>query len=98
MTNDERLELNDADLRAVMGTAHGRRLVWRLLVQAGLYSSSYAADALATAFNEGRRSVGLALMAEAQRVTTDLYVAMVREQLNVDLQQAHAPKPPRNEE
>jgi hypothetical protein len=57
-----------SDLRAVMGTATGRRFVWRLLnSDTGINSLSYTGDPSSTDFNEGRRSVGLNLLGEIQR-------------------------------
>jgi hypothetical protein len=71
---------NDADLRQVLSTLEGRRFFWRLLEQAGLYSPSYAEKAEATAFNEGRRSIAIALLQEAQRVAPEKYLAALKEQ------------------
>ena len=51
-------------LRWLMGDARGRRFVWGLLGNAGLFRSSMAPSAELTAFNEGRRDLGLALLAE----------------------------------
>ena len=50
-----------ADLTAVLGTAAGRRVLWWLLSDTGMYQTSIGADPQVTAFNEGRRSVGLTL-------------------------------------
>jgi hypothetical protein len=91
VTREERVALNDVDLRVVMGTQPGRRLVWRLLEQAGLHTPSFASDDNATAYNEGRRSVAIALMRETQRVCPELWVTMVREQLAATEQEAHKP-------
>lgn len=81
---------NDDDLRAVLATTQGRRFLWRMLSQAGLYSPSFATDPLATAYNEGRRSVAMGLMLEAQRVSAPLYVRAVREQMDQLEADAHA--------
>ena len=70
----------DDDLRRLLADASGRRLFWRLLVQSGLYSSSYAESPHATAYNEGRRSVAVALLTEAQRVAPGEYLLSVKEQ------------------
>ncbi len=83
----------DDDLHAVMKTPNGRRFVWRLMTQAGVLAASYAADPTATAFNEGRRSIGLNLMREIQRVCPDLYVASLREDLQAK-EEAKAPPVP----
>lgn len=78
-------EQNDADLRALLALPGGRRFLVRLLTQAGLYSSSYAESPTATAYNEGRRSVAIALMGEAQRVAVDKYLLALREQVDAQL-------------
>ena len=78
-------EQNDADLRALLALPGGRRFLVRLLIQAGLYSSSYAESPTATAYNEGRRSVAIALMGEAQRVAVDKYLLALREQVDAQL-------------
>jgi hypothetical protein len=70
----------DADLRHALSTVEGRRFFWRLLEQAGLYSPSYAEKAEATAYNEGRRSIAIALLQEAQRVAPERYLQALREQ------------------
>lgn len=49
-------------MRWLMGDVRGRRFVWRLLEEAGIYRSSYLGDALAMAFREGERNRGLRLM------------------------------------
>lgn len=69
------------DIRAVMSTAAGRRWVWRLLESTGVWGASFTGDSLTSAHAEGRRFVGVALMAELQRDAEDSYVRMVAEQL-----------------
>lgn len=73
----------DADLREVLSAACGRRVLWRLLERgAEIYGQSFVSgDPLATAFKEGQRSVGLALMRELQRVDAAKYFEMVSEAL-----------------
>jgi hypothetical protein len=70
-----------ADIRAVMSTQQGRRFVWSLIESAGVYAPSFTGAAETTAFNEGRRSVGIGLMVAAQRDVPDLYVIALQEQL-----------------
>ena len=94
MKPSARSKQNDDDMRALLSTPAGRRFFWRVLTQSGLYSSSYAESPTATAYNEGRRSVGLALMQEAQRVDAQRYAVALREQLDaaeVDAKDAAAP-------
>jgi hypothetical protein len=78
----QRLESEQAtdDLKAVMDSPPGRRFVWRLLEQAGVYRASYAGEAThATAFNEGRRNQGLQLLSEIFRACPGSYTLMVQE-------------------
>lgn len=93
MSADTRKAELDADLRLVLGTPAGRRFFWRVLTQAGLNASSFVmGDSSATAFNEGRRSVALALLLEAQQVVPELYTAGLREQLDAQERAALARK------
>lgn len=74
-------QLIDSDFKAGLVTPAGRRVFIRVLTQAGLWSSSYVESPTGTAYNEGRRSVALALLTEAQRVCPELYAQALREQL-----------------
>lgn len=68
------------DLREVLGTSAGRRVVWRQLSQAGVFRLSFVyEETQTTAFNEGRRSMGLSLMADIHELDPELYVTMARE-------------------
>lgn len=66
------------DLLSVMSTPAGRRFVWGLVDDE---SGTFTGDALTSAFNEGARSVRLALKQRAQAVATREYLEMVREAL-----------------
>lgn len=75
------------DFRAVMSSALGRRFVWTLIEgRAAAGGQSFVAGGpegdRSTAFNEGQRSIGIGLRADAQRWERHLYLAMVREQLD----------------
>lgn len=74
--------LRTEDVRQLLGCAWGRRFLWRLLDEAGVWASSFSVEPLAMAYAEGRRSVGLALLAELQRVDAVAYGLMLREQLD----------------
>ncbi len=79
-------ELRDAQLRTVLSTPAGKAFVWRLLTNVtGVFGPSFSSDPALTAFNEGKRSVGLALMKEAQRVAPGSYLEMTEERINADL-------------
>jgi len=70
------------DLDAVvflMGTAPGRRVAWRVLESAGIFRMSHTGNPYETAFREGRRSVGLELLALIVNHMPHSYAAMISE-------------------
>jgi hypothetical protein len=69
------------DLRAVMSIVEGRRFVWGLLEDCGVFAPSFANEPLATSYNEGRRAIGIGLMVRCQAEATDLYIAALQEHL-----------------
>lgn len=73
-------------LREVLNTQAGRDFFWDVLERAGLHSGSFSTEALAMAFNEGRRSVALDIAGDAQRVCPELYMQSLRERLDVEAQ------------
>ena len=66
------------DLRDVMSRPEGRRVMWRVLVSAGIYTDCFTGDNT-TFFNEGRRSIGLQLMAELEAAAKEHFIDMWRE-------------------
>lgn len=59
----------ESDLHAVAAEHAGQRVLRRILRQCNVHAASYApGDALATAYNEGLRAVGLWLAAELDKV------------------------------
>lgn len=47
----------------LMRTPEGRRVAWHILSAAGVFRLSFTGDSAQTFFREGRRSIGLELMA-----------------------------------
>lgn len=77
------------DLATVLATVQGRRFVWGLLAECGVFRLSYVPGALPqTEFNEGRRSIGLKTMAEIHDLDPALYVVMAQEAANEKKQTA----------
>jgi hypothetical protein len=75
-----RRTIAEDDIRTVMSTEQGRRVVFKLLDMAGVQRISFVAgDALHTAFNEGQRNLGLWLTAQ---LTPDEYAVMMKENAN----------------
>lgn len=77
------------DLKQVLGTPLGRRFFWDVMDRlAGLHELSFRTARgvdgrdgdgapLLTAYNEGRRSIGVDLMLAAQRIAPQSYVQMM---------------------
>lgn len=79
-------ECEESDVRWLMGSPQGRRIIWRMLNRTGVFRSSYSSDALAMAFAEGNRNIGLQLLAQVHELCPDQYPEMVREanERNID--------------
>lgn len=66
-------------IQALMKTEDGRAWVWDHLSMCGVFQSSYAPEPTDTAFNEGRRSIGLRLIADLHEHAMASYQLMERE-------------------
>jgi hypothetical protein len=78
---DRQQEIND--LKTVLSTRAGRRYLWRLLGQAGVFRLSFVAGAPdATAFNEGARNLGRSVMAEIMDEAPNSFLAMQKEAID----------------
>lgn len=66
------------DLRQVLETGYGRRVLWGLLEWCGVFESSWAPSA-AIHYNEGRRAVGLKIMADITQADSEALLDMMRE-------------------
>lgn len=75
-------ESEESDLKWLMGSRRGRRIVWRLLAQAGVFRSSFALNAVQMAFNEGNRNFGQHTLGLIHTHCPELYPVMVKEQSN----------------
>lgn len=70
--------LQAADFKAVLESAEGRRFVYRILAEGGIYQSSFNSDPLVMAYNEGRRALALwlqSLFADCP----ELYLRLIQE-------------------
>ena len=82
-----------ADLAWLLADPRGRRFYWRLIDRiCGTFGTSIAADPIGTAYNEGRRSIGVALMRRAQLERPDDYAAALVEALEDSRAAAKATK------
>jgi hypothetical protein len=66
------------DLRQLLKTKWGRRLVWRVLEKAGIHRTSFTGNST-TFFNEGQRNIGLWLESEVTDADTNGYLQMIKE-------------------
>lgn len=80
---EQELRWKGEDLAWLMKSNRGRRIVWRLLNDAGVYRSSFTGDALSMAFNEGQRNMGLRILALLMTHASENYALMVQERANV---------------
>jgi len=75
-------ESEESDVRWLMGNKRGRRILWRLLDQAGVFRSSFNTNALSMSFAEGNRNYGLRTLAMIHSLCPEHYATMIKEQTN----------------
>ena len=68
-----------AVIHNVMSTIEGRHWLWDVLASCHCFSSTFNGDALQSTFNEGRRSVGLAILDDITSTCPDQYIQAMRE-------------------
>ena len=66
------------DWKWLMSSKQGRRVVWRLLGKAGVFQSSFTGNS-ETFFREGKRAMGLGMLADITEHAPDSYVLMLTE-------------------
>lgn len=75
-------ENEESDFKWLMTSKRGRRLVWRLMDQAGVFRLSFSLNALQMAFAEGNRNYGNRVLALLNEHCPELYATMVKEQID----------------
>lgn len=75
-------ESEEADLKWLMSSKRGRRIVWRSLDRAGVFRLSFSTNAMQMAFAEGNRNDGLRTLSQIHSLCPELYPLMVKEQTN----------------
>jgi hypothetical protein len=63
----------------LMSHKPGRAIVWRLLGRAGVYRTSFSPNGSQTAFNEGRRDLGLFVLGEVMEACPERFGEMQKE-------------------
>lgn len=67
------------DVKWLMADKRGRRIMWRLLAEAGIYRTSFNNSGSVTAFNEGKRHIGLVLIGEVNDHAAHQFLVMLKE-------------------
>jgi hypothetical protein len=75
-------ETEELDLKWLMSSKRGRRIVWRLLEQSGVFRLSFNTNAMQMAFNEGNRNFGNRTLAQIHVFCPEFYSALVKENHN----------------
>lgn len=86
MIRDEKRKLDAArakekedDFRWLMGSKRGRRIVWGLLEEAGVFRLSFNTNAMSMSFAEGNRNAGLRTLMQIHTLCPELYPTMIKE-------------------
>ncbi len=67
------------DLRKLMSTKHGRRVVYRLIERAGIHRTTFRESPTESAFLEGQRDFGIFVEAEVNEACPSHYLTMLKE-------------------
>lgn len=67
------------DVRRILSVPEGRRLFWRLLSGAGVFRASFTLNSVQTAYNEGRRDIGLWMLEEINQADPNAFAQLQRE-------------------
>jgi hypothetical protein len=70
------------DIRKILALPEGRRFMWRIMEFAGPTRLSFSQNDRTTAFNEGRREVGLFLLKDIMEVKPEAFIQMQREHIS----------------
>jgi len=67
------------DIKFVMDSEQGRRVVWGLLEKGQVFGTCFNVDPNITAFNEGQRNLALVLLQRVMAHCPDQYLTMAAE-------------------
>lgn len=68
-----------ADMKAVLETPQGRRMLWRFMEASGVYTQSAVQSGSWTYFNEGRRCIGNMILSKILQAGPEYYLQMMNE-------------------
>jgi hypothetical protein len=72
-------EVEVADIKWLMSSRVGRRILCRLVERAGHFRSTFDRNAMQMAFNEGNRNLGNQFLDEVMEHCPELYPVMLKE-------------------
>lgn len=67
------------DLRSLLQLPPGRRFIYRVLSQCGIYHDNFTPDALVMAKLAGERGIGLWLLRELDKIDPGMIIQLMRE-------------------
>lgn len=67
---------NHNDLKFILDSEQGRRFLWRILGNCGVFKTSFVTSS-EIYFNEGKRSIGLQILAEIMDCDPNAYLKMI---------------------
>ena len=67
------------DIKSMMETAQGRRVIWRVLESGRVFCSTFSTEPLQMAFMEGQRNAGLALLSDVMEIAPKKFQVMMLE-------------------
>lgn len=76
------LENEETDIKWLMSNKRGRRIIWRLLDQSGVFRLSFNTNAMQMAFSEGNRNYGNRTLAMIHSLCPEQYPTMVKENMH----------------
>lgn len=74
-----REQQEEDDFRWLLADERGRRIVWNLLGEGGIFRASYTGEAISSAHREGERNAALKLHAKVMQHAPQQFVRMLAE-------------------
>lgn len=68
-----------SDLRKVLNSAEGRRFIWEILSEAGVFRGSWSSNPHETSYREGKRDIGLFTLNRLLKVSPEIFNQMQKE-------------------
>jgi hypothetical protein len=67
------------DLQKVLKSPEGRRVIYKILSECGVFKASFSLNSMSTAFNEGKRDIGIMLLKDLDEAEPNAYSQMLKE-------------------